>query len=222
MPKRETPFVPGYTYHIYNRGNNRGSIFFDDENYLFFLRRWRKWMLPYVDVIAYCLMPTHYHFLVRIKEIVSQAQTLEVLETSEVIKTAKVSDAAEVSTTNISKAMQKLIISYTKAINKRFERVGALFQGAYKAKRIESEMHLIHLCRYIHTNPVKDGLVDSVEDWLFSNYLEWIGQRDGSLVKQEFVKNHFPDPGDYASFVNDFITTRYLPDEMMGFLDEFE
>lgn len=216
MPKRALSFIPGCYYHIFNRGNNRDSIFFEDENYLFFLRRWRKWLLPYTDTIAYCLMPTHYHFLVRIKEVADQDQTSEVLETS------KVSETQEVSTLDFSKAMQKLVISYTKAINKRFNRVGALFQGAYKVKRIESGTHLVHLCRYIHANPVKDGLVDLVEDWQYSNYLEWIGQRDGSLVTPEFIEDHFPDPGDYVSFVNDFIVTRCLPDEMRGYLDAFE
>lgn len=66
MPRRAIPFVENNYYHIYNRGSNRAQIFFDEENYLFFLKRWREYVYPYVDVIAYCLMPTHYHFLVRI------------------------------------------------------------------------------------------------------------------------------------------------------------
>lgn len=90
------------------------------------------------------------------------------------------------------------------------------------AKRIESETYLTHLCRFIHANPVKDELVDSVDDWRYSNFLKWIGQRDGLLFNQEFVKDHFPNPGDYISFINDFIETRRLPDETMGYLDEFE
>jgi REP element-mobilizing transposase RayT len=221
MPERRVTFAPGHYYHIYNRGNNRGGIFFEDENYLFFLRRWRKWMLPYVDIIAYCLMPTHYHFLVRIKDRIDHDQTSEVSKTSEVSE-VEVSDSEAPKTSDISKGMQKLAISYTKAINKRFERVGALFQGAYRAKMIESEKYLIHLCRYIHANPVKDGLVDLLDDWLYSNYLEWVGERDGSLYNQEFVRDYFPDPGDYISFVNDFVETRRLPDEIMGYLSYFE
>ena len=99
MPRREIPFVPDIYYHFYNRGNNRQAIFFEPENYLFFLRRFRKYLVPFVDVLVYCLMPTHYHILVRVKQ-----QTSEVLKTSDVSK-------------QVSLAMQKFIISYTKAMN---------------------------------------------------------------------------------------------------------
>jgi putative transposase len=68
--------------------------------------------------------------------------------------------------------MQKFSISYTKTINKRFERSGSLFQGAFQAKMIDSQPHFLHLCRYIHFNAVKDELVAAPGDWPYSNYLE--------------------------------------------------
>jgi putative transposase len=160
MPRRIIPFVSGSYYHIYNRGNNRQTIFFETDNYLYFLRGIKKYLLPVMDMIAYCLMPTHYHLLGRVKDFGNQ--------TSEVSKTSEVSSA-----------MQKLLISYTKGINKRFERVGALFQGAFQAKPITNSKHLLHLCRYMHANPVKDGLVTDLANWPYSNYLEWIGEREG-------------------------------------------
>src|SRR6187455_3209441 len=139
MPRRVTPFLPDIYYHFYNRGNNRQVIFFEADNYLFFLRRFKEYVLPVVDVLVYCLMPTHYHILVRVKQ------------TSEVLKTSEVSS-------QVSLAMQKFLISYTKAINKRFSRAGALFQGQFQAKPIKNYPHLLNLCVYIHANPVKDGL----------------------------------------------------------------
>jgi hypothetical protein len=71
--------------------------------------------------------------------------------------------------------MQKLSISYTKAINKRSKRVGSLFQGAFQAKPITNTKHLLHLCRYIHANPVKDGLIDDPAEWLNSKLpgMDW-------------------------------------------------
>jgi len=98
MPRRLTPFLSGLYYHIYNRGNNRQCIFFHPENYLYFLRGIKKYVCPLATVVAYCLMPTHYHLLLRIKS-----------------------------------ALMRLSVSYTKAINKRFERVGSLFQGPFQA-----------------------------------------------------------------------------------------
>ena len=98
MPRRETELTPGEHYHIYNRGHNRQAIFFVRENYLFFLRQWRRYVAPSCQAIAYCLMPTHYHVLLR------------------------------VTADGLSHGMQLMSISYTKAVNKQQNRLGALFQ----------------------------------------------------------------------------------------------
>ena len=171
MPRRQTPFAPDVYYHFYNRGNNRQAIFFESDNYLYFLGGVKKYLVPVVNIVAYCLMPTHYHILVRVKP-----------QTSEVFKTSEVSLL-------VSRAMQKFLISYTKAINKRFQRVGSLFQGQFQAKPIQTYPHLLNLCVYIHANPVKDGLVALPEVWIYSNYLEWLGQRDGTLVHRLSIRN---------------------------------
>ncbi len=203
MPRRKTLFIAEHYYHIYNRGNNRQSIFFEKENYLYFLRGIKKYLHPVVDILGYCLMPTHYHLLVRVK------QTSEVLETSEV-------------STIISRAMQKLSISYTKAINKRFDRVGALFQGAFQAKIIKNDNQLQNLCIYIHINPVRDGLVDSPVDWPFSNYLDWLGERDGTLIDPDFIHHHFGTSEIYQALVNDHIQTRILPEDISMYVHSLE
>jgi putative transposase len=68
MPRRNATLCPGEHYHIYNRGNNRERIFYEQRNYAFFLLRLRQHLSPVLDVVAYCLMPTHYHLLVRIRQ----------------------------------------------------------------------------------------------------------------------------------------------------------
>jgi putative transposase len=67
MPRRETPFLPNQYYLFYNRSNNRQGVFFERANYLYFLNGIRKYLCGSKDVPAYCLMPTHYHLLVRVK-----------------------------------------------------------------------------------------------------------------------------------------------------------
>ncbi len=199
MPRRLIPFVPEGFYHIYNRGNNRQTIFFEQDNYLYFLQDIKRYVLPAADIIAYCLMPTHYHLMVRVKQ------------TSGVSKTPEVSSG-----------MMRLSISYTKAINKRFARVGVLFQGPFQAKPILDTRHLLHLCRYIHANPVKDGLVTDPSNWPYSNYLEWIGERDGTLIDRSFVHTQFPDPGGYKDFVTDYLQTRKMPEDVIKYLGALE
>jgi len=211
MPRRETPFLPDQYYHFYNRGNNRQAVFFERENYLYFLKNIKTYLHEHVDILAYCLMPTHYHMLVRVKP--SQ-------KTSEVLKTSEVS--AREASKQVSLAMQKFGISYTKAINKRFSRVGALFQGQFQGKPIATYSHLLKLCIYIHANPVKDGLVFLPEEWEFSNYLEWLNLREGTLVDREFIAENFGPSEEYKGLVMQYVQTRALPDEVIQYIQELE
>ena len=191
MPRRAIQLCEGEYYHFYNRGNNREHIYYGRENYLFFLRRTRQYLLPVLEIIAYCLMPTHYHFLVRIRWEQTLEQTSEVLETSEV-------------SAGVSKAMMQLGVSYTKAMNKRYDRVGSLFQGAFQAKHVGQTAYLVHLSAYIHLNPVTAGLVERPEEWECSSYREYIGVRNGTLPAPEVVLSQFPSPEAYWEFVESY------------------
>lgn len=172
MPRRQIPFVPGHYYHLYNRGNNRQNIFFERENYLFFLRQFRHYLVEdTLDVLAYCLMPNHYHFLICLR-----------------------SD-------NVSEQMQAFSLSYTKAINRRYGRYGSLFQGRFQAIWVDSDCYLLHLTRYIHLNPVKAGFIECPEDWEFSSYREYIDLRQGTLPNIEPIRQEIGSAQDYHAFV---------------------
>ena len=216
MPRRDVPFLPNQYYHFYNRGNNRQTVFFEAENYIYFLKGVKQYLLGTVEVIAYCLKSAHYHLLVRV---LANEQTSEVFKTSEVSR-------PEVSRPEASKqvslGMQKLLISYTKAINKRFERTGALFQGQFQGKPVTTYSHLLTLCAYIHANPVKDGLVAAPEMWDFSNYLEWLGLRNGTLVNREFIAEHFGTGEAYKQFVADYLRNRQVDEEFRKYVEGLE
>lgn len=192
MPRRDVVLCPGEHYHIYNRGNNREPIFHEHNNYVFFLLRLRKHLLPVMDIVAYCLMPTHYHLLAQIK--------------------------GTPDSSNVSRAMMRFSVSYTKAMNQRYARVGSLFQGAFQAKHIERDDYLTHLSRYIHLNPVADGLVRLPEDWEFSSYREYIGKRSGTLPKPHIVLSQFPSPEAYREFTESY-TSRDL-DAVLSLLSD--
>jgi len=174
---RRPAYLPGHYYHIFNRGASRLSIFRQPENYVFVIRKIKLYCRELnLTPIAYCLMPNHYHFLIRQEG----EQTAGLLP-------------------------QRVFNSYAKAYNKRFDHSGTLFEGPYQVVHIEDEPHLLHLCRYIHANPVKDGLVTQLEDWPYSNYLEWMGLRSGTLVDREFVQSHFPKLEMYKTFVWEYL-----------------
>jgi REP element-mobilizing transposase RayT len=175
MPYRGEPFTQGQYYHLYNRGAGKGLIFFNEGNYEYLLRLvGQSYQQHGVKFIAYCLMPNHFHFLLR-------------QETDE----------------PLSKFMQTVFNSYVQALNIQQHRTGTLFEGRFKHKCVDNWDYLITLCRYIHLNPVKAGLVTNPEEWVYSNYQDWIGVRDGALVDKVFVKDHYPDPEDYQIFIND-------------------
>ena len=190
MPQRPIPLVAGEYYHLYNRGNNRQNIFFERENYLFFLRRVRKYLVgetqtsqtsevsktseAYTTIIAYCLMPNHFHLLVCPRD------------------------------DELSRRMQRFSISYTKAMNKRYDRVGSLFQGQFQTVLVDCNEYLLHLSRYFHLNPVEAGLVKQPEDWEFSSYRDYIGLRQGTLPMPDIVLSQFPTPRAYQEFVESY------------------
>ena len=173
-------YTPGHYYHIYNRGVNRQPIFFAKRNWGFFIERLREYFTARnAIIIAYCLMPNHYHLLVR----------------------ALCDDFGHA-------VMQPFSTSYTKAVNKEQTRVGALFQGRYKGRHVENEGYLLHLSRYIHRNPVTAGLVTHPADWHFSSYRDYVGLRQGTLpqpeiVLSQFVLSQFASAAAYAAYVEE-------------------
>ena len=192
MPPRKIQFVQGAYYHIYNRGANRQSIFRSDENYKFCLRLMQQYRQALnISVIAYCLMPNHYHWLVR----QDGEATAGLLPT-------------------------RVFNSYSKAFNNAYRRSGTLFEDRFDAILVETDEYLHHLCRYIHMNPVKDGFAAAPELWPYSNYPEWIGRRNGLLIDQVFVHAHFPDPQRYQAFVLDYLNGRStLPKGLQLYLE---
>ena len=113
----------GKIYHVYNRGNNRKNIFFETENYFFFLRQFDKYLSAKAEVLGYCLMPNHFHLLLR-------------------INTTKGEEVSDVFSKTVIKSFRDFLISYVKAINKRYKRTGALFQPRCKKKEVD----MIFIC----------------------------------------------------------------------------
>jgi putative transposase len=167
-----TPLEYGQYYHIYNRGNNRQNLFIEERNYYHFLKLYAKYILPIADTFAYCLLPNHFHLLVRI--LTPQEQTLRVSETLRVSKSP-------------SQQFVNLFNAYAKAINKAYNRTGSLFENPFGRVPVTTEPYLVCLVAYIHQNPQKHGFVADFGEWPFSSYHAVLSQKPTRLERDEVL-----------------------------------
>jgi REP element-mobilizing transposase RayT len=201
-------FLPDNIYHIYNQGNNHQDIFLNDEDYLIFLRMLRKHIHSNTEIIAWCLMPNHFHLLVYTDE-----------RSCERIKQG----GLEIE--KLTNGIRKLLSGYARVFNKRYNRMGSVFRQKTKAKNVaESDWVVKHnfslqdYCSrcfdYIHQNPVVSALVKQQEDWKYSSYCDYAGLRNGTLCNKELAAK-------YCGFdIRNFNNSNNKPDN--DFLNSFE
>lgn len=183
-------FIKDHYYHIYNRGCNKEKIFFNEGNYHYLLDKMKSSLREYgVNMIAYCLMPNHYHFLVQ--------QTTE---------------------KPLSAWLHKIFVGYTQAVNKQQQRSGTLFEGRPKHIPIENDDYLIHLMWYIHSNPVEAGLVSMHSKWPFSNYLDCVGKRNGTMVDKDLIRQRFGSLPEYEKFVSSYQIEKLIEEKFRKYL----
>ena len=192
-------FAKTHIYHVYNRGNNSQTLFFSRENYLFFLKKIKTCILPYADILAWCLMPNHFHLMVYVNEVELEIspENEQMGQYNRLIKKRLLNDSISV-----------MLRSYTRAIQKQNNMTGSLFQHRTKAVCLseingitpawfqskycttinitDPEKEYPQVCfNYIHQNPVRSGLVKTPSAWEFSSYPDYCGIRNGKLINRE-------------------------------------
>jgi putative transposase len=169
-------FNPSEVYHIYNRGNHHQKLFFSDQNYIFFLKKIRNEWLKYGDILAYCLMPNHFHIMMAPNE--------------EACKSIFIA-GKDSSMQNLSRTIGKTLSSYSQAINRQNNSTGTLFQKKTKAKLLledslfTTQEYLEACFHYIHENPLAAKLVKQKESWPYSSYPDYFGFRNGTLCNKQ-------------------------------------
>jgi putative transposase len=156
-------FESGAFYHIYNRGNNKQPIFPKLKNYDFFLKKIKELIRPCCDILAYCLMPNHFHFLIH-----ANAKSVELVRSTNIQL--------------LSRRLGTLQSSYTRAINIQENSTGTLFQQKYKAIILSNE-HAENCFHYIHNNPIKANLTVLEETWPYSSYHEYLNDANNVCNK---------------------------------------
>lgn len=185
MPARNT--VKTYTentyYHIYNRGVEGRDIYADEQDYKVFLGFIKRYLTVPIQnevqpqngaqrkanlydelqLAAYCLMPNHFHLLLKQHRIDST-----------------------------TKFIRALMNCYVRYFNQKYKRIGGLFQGIFKAVPIDNEAYLLHLTRYIHLNPLElhDMTMERLEDY-YCSYGEYIGKRTTSWINSKEILGYF-------------------------------
>jgi putative transposase len=205
MPYRTIPLVTGEYYHVYNRGVAYQPIFNKTRDYERMLQgiqyyqynnvpiRFSKVLQrqqkerdeifftlqkqndKIVDIVAYCLMPNHFHFLIK----------------------QNVDDG-------LSRFLRLMINSYVKYFNTKYKRAGTLFQGMFKVVHIETEDQLLHLSRYIHLNPVVAYLVKDKDfmSYPWSSHQEYLSNK-ATISNPQVILDHFSKKQSYEQFVLD-------------------
>ena len=224
MPAKNVlkPYIEDGCYHIYNRGVEKRTIFQDDQDYKVFLNYLKNCLEPpvkpeekkikigntvftklerlaknfyqQIELLVYCLMPNHFHLLVKQK-----------------------------SPRSIESFTRSLLTRHSTYFNKRYSRVGSLFQGTYKAILVEDENYLLHLSRYIHLNPSyhNKDVKDTPLHLYYSSYGDYLGFRKSKWVKTGLIlpffksaqKTHLKDILSYQSFVENYLQD---PAELLG------
>jgi putative transposase len=163
-------FLDKELYHIHNRGNNRQKLFFKPDNYIYFLNKVRKFLLPHCDILAYCLMPNHFHFLIS-----SDSRTIA----------SRLIGGKERNV--LSEGVRNLLQTYTKGINEQNGTTGSLFQQNTKAKCVSkgSKPYGLSCLHYIHQNPLRAGLVKRMEDWEYASFKDYCNLRNETLCNKE-------------------------------------
>jgi len=180
MPIRKVPLIENQYYHIYNRVIEGRKLFYEEQNYILYLK-----LLKEVDfssccrLCAYCLMPTHYHYLVQITD-------------------------ADV----FPKKMSYFLNRYLKSLSSAKDETGRYFKNRFQAKLIDNDEYLIMVCGYIHLNPIKANLVTSLAQWPYSNYLEFIGKRNGTLWDRTFFETYIRSPEQYEHYLRSKYTEK--------------
>ncbi len=171
---KQEPFEAGTYYHIFNRGNNKENIFKEEGNYTYFLQLTKKYLKETCNIYAYCLLPNHFHLLLKIKE--NEQLPIDFQNGKK----------------KLHQAFSNLFNAYTKSINKRYNRTGSLFQEHLHRIRVNTEEYLRELVLYIHLNPEKHGIEHNFSSYCHSSYRAYLSNKP-SLLERTEIFNLFND-----------------------------
>ena len=192
---------PNCSYHIFNHANGFENIFIEDENYRFFLEKYQQYILPIAETYAYCLLPNHFHLVVRIRR---REVLEEVFRNFKSTNFSKFPNLEKVEVTDnmieyyISKQFANLFSCYTQSFNKVNKRRESLFLKNFRREPIENKAYFLNAVIYTHRNPVHHAFCDRYTDWSYTSFCE-IKERNSQMIEVEKLLRMF---GGRDSFID--------------------
>ncbi|MEO5594729.1 MAG: hypothetical protein ABIR15_22435 [Chitinophagaceae bacterium] len=200
-------FESRHVYHVYNQGNNRQTIFHTHEDYVEFLKMAKEYIIPYSDMLAWCLLPNHFHFMISTNE-----------------NSVKPHKQGNLVIDQLTNSFRKLLSGYAHQYNKRNNRSGSLFRPKTKAKDLSVQKinpasgkndYYLNCFYYIHQNPWRHQLVTDLTLWKYSSFAFYCNKREKDFCnKQLAVEICEYDQTSFLDLVN-----KRLPDEFLNFLE---
>lgn len=204
----------GTTCHIFNRGVQKDKIFLEGEDYIFYLKRIKKYKEIYgIEFLNYSLLPNHFHYTIR------QVSDSAICSSQKCHLPLK-ANGTDIERTSISKFMHILHNSYAHYFNKKYKRSGHVFQDRYKQRIVEDDSYIMWLSAYINGNAQIHKIVEDAKDWPYSSYLDYIGKRNGTICNKEIIQIYFQGADDYKQYTNEVIRESQNKKEDLKDLEE--
>ncbi|WP_394993913.1 transposase [Emticicia sp.] len=214
MKNNEIPLLPNEMYHIYNHANGHENLFVKRENFNYFLKRYAEYINPIAQTFAYCLMPNHFHFMVKINNI----EGLQLVYQQKMKMKDPENDYPPLNKEYLPKFISRefgsLFSAYSQAFNKQQKRMGSLFMPNFKRKIVDSDSYYTSLIHYIHSNPVHHGFVNNAYEWEHSSLHSFISQKSTQLKREEAL-NWFGDLENFKTFQSEVLPEK-LTENLMG------
>ncbi len=173
--------IPGNFYHVFNHAVGSENLFRSEENYGYFLDKFKTLMMPVCKVYAYCLMPNHFHFLIQVKA------KNELNDFQKFLKPEMEESNYDYHKIAMNQ-FKKLFNGYAQAFNKMYDRKGSLFMDYVRRKEVEDKAYFAKLIHYIHFNPVHHGFCKSIADWPHSSYHSLVASKPTKLERITVVE----------------------------------
>lgn len=194
-------FISDHIYHVYNHAVSDQNLFISDEDYVDFLAKYKKYIAPFVDTYAYCIMPNHFHLLFKVK---SYDKLVRISKLDPTNARLKLIESESYVNEYVLSQWKRMLSSYAISYNNRHKRRGQLFLKRMKRVSIDKEQRFSNLLSYIHHNPIHHNFCSDYYSWKYSSYKVYSQSIKHTALDVQCVLNWFGGKAKFLNYHNEF------------------